>query len=71
LITSAFHIPRSLGCFRKAGLNVQPYSVDFYSNDRKFDLDNLIVPSASALEKWSLLIHEICGFLIYKIMGFS
>lgn len=71
LITSAFHIPRSLGCFRKAGLNVQPYSVDFYAHDREFDLESLILPTAYALEKWSVLAHEICGFVIYKLMGYS
>lgn len=29
LVTSAFHMPRSVGCFRKAGWTVLPYPVDF------------------------------------------
>jgi uncharacterized SAM-binding protein YcdF (DUF218 family) len=31
LITSAFHMPRSVGCFRKAGWTVLPYPVDFHT----------------------------------------
>jgi len=29
LVTSAEHMPRSVGCFRRQGWNVQPYPVDF------------------------------------------
>ena len=29
LITSAFHMPRSVGLFRKAGFAVEPYPVDW------------------------------------------
>ena len=29
LVTSAFHMPRSVGLFRKAGFNVEPYPVDW------------------------------------------
>ena len=29
LVTSAYHMPRSVGCFRKAGWTVVPYPVDF------------------------------------------
>lgn len=71
LITSAFHIPRSLGCFSKAGVNVKSYSVDFYSRDRDFELEGLLLPSEYALEQWSVLIHELCGYLMYRVMGYS
>lgn len=71
LITSAFHIPRSMGCFKKAGLNVKAYPVDFYSQDRNLNPAALLLPSEHALGKWSILIHEICGYVIYKIMGYS
>lgn len=29
LVTSAYHMPRSVGCFRKAGWTVVPYPVDY------------------------------------------
>lgn len=31
LVTSAFHMPRSVGIFRKQGWNLIPYPVDYYS----------------------------------------
>lgn len=71
LITSAFHIPRSVGCFEKAGLNVQAYPVDFYAHDRSYNLLALLRPSESSLGKWSTLIHEIVGYIVYKLMGYS
>lgn len=70
LVTSAFHIPRAKGCFKKAGVNVDTYPVDFYSNTRSPGPDSLI-PSEQALYKWSILIHELCGYIVYKIMGYS
>lgn len=30
LVTSAFHMPRSMGIFTKQGWNVQPYAVDYH-----------------------------------------
>ena len=31
LVASAYHIPRSVGLFRKAGFNVIPYPVDYHT----------------------------------------
>lgn len=33
LVTSAFHMPRSVGIFRKAGFDVVPYPVDYRTRD--------------------------------------
>jgi len=71
LITSAFHMPRAVGCFQKAGLNVGVYPVDYYSHNRQFDIQTIILPSESALEKWSILIHEFVGYVVYKVMGYT
>lgn len=71
LITSAFHLRRSIGCFEKQGFNVDYYSADRISGKRKFTLDHLLIPQIEAMEKWSVLIHEISGYLIYKIMRYS
>lgn len=70
LITSAFHIPRSVGCFEKAGLNVQAYPVDFYSRDRDLDIQTKLLPSEDYLSRWAILIHEIMGYIVYKLMGY-
>ncbi|MBF6058218.1 MULTISPECIES: YdcF family protein [Thiomicrorhabdus] len=42
LVTSAFHMPRSVGIARKRGIGVIPYPVDYYSNRspyRQWDFD--------------------------------
>ncbi|NEM99248.1 YdcF family protein [Pontibacter burrus] len=70
LVTSAFHMRRSLGCFAKQGISVDPYSTDFYSGPRYLTPDETIIPSAAAFNNWHLLIHEIAGYMIYKLMGY-
>lgn len=71
LITSAFHMRRSLGCFKKEGILVSPYSTDRYVGPRKFEFDHLLIPDASALYDFNNLIHEIVGFITYKIVGYA
>jgi uncharacterized SAM-binding protein YcdF (DUF218 family) len=71
LITSAFHMKRSLGCFEKAGILADPYSTDRYGGVRKFEFDHLFIPNISALDGWGVLIHEIVGYITYKIMGYA
>ncbi|PIE20765.1 MAG: hypothetical protein CSA61_00995 [Neptuniibacter caesariensis] len=36
LVTSAFHMPRSVGVFRKAGIDVLPYPVDYRSIESRW-----------------------------------
>jgi uncharacterized SAM-binding protein YcdF (DUF218 family) len=70
LLTSAFHQRRALGCFRKVGLQPIAFPAGFRSTDRKITPDYWLVPSASAFENITLLIHEITGWLTYKVMGY-
>jgi uncharacterized SAM-binding protein YcdF (DUF218 family) len=70
LITSAFHMKRSLGCFRKVHLDVTPYRTDFLAERRKWDPDKLLIPSAASLKDWHTLIREIVGYYTYKIAGY-
>ncbi|NLA24696.1 MAG: YdcF family protein, partial [Bacteroidales bacterium] len=72
LITSAFHMRRSIGCFKKAGFQDFDYYVaNRFAGPIRFSPDHSLIPHASALEKWNLLIHEITGYVIYKIMGYA
>ncbi|QNF34064.1 YdcF family protein [Adhaeribacter swui] len=70
LITSAFHMRRAAACFKKAGLQPVIFPADFYSIDRSYLPQNIIVPSAAAFANWHLLLHEIMGFVTYKILGY-
>lgn len=70
LITSGIHMRRSLGCFRDAGITVDPYSTDRYSGPRKFEFDHLLIPNVSAMYDWNNLIHEMTGYLVYWFKGY-
>lgn len=70
LVTSAYHMRRAAACFNKADVQVTPYSADFYAYERRFSPDDLIIPSIGAFNGWHLLIHEISGYLVYKILGY-
>lgn len=67
LITSAMHMPRSVGVFRKAGWKVLPYPVDFKSEGtgqfRYFQgLANGFGKLGAALKEW-------IGLIAYRVLG--
>ncbi|MBC8110325.1 MAG: YdcF family protein [Verrucomicrobia bacterium] len=70
LITSAFHMRRAKGCFEKVGLQVTTFSTDLMLHERKFNWEEFLLPSEGNFAKSSVLIHEITGFLVYKIQGY-
>lgn len=71
LITSAFHIPRSLACFEKEGVKVDTFSCDFYSHPRYYTLDVLLIPKIDAIMNWQRLFKEWTGMVAYKVAGYS
>lgn len=71
LITSAYHMRRSLACFDKAGIKTFPYSTDQYSGSRRFYFDHLFIPDIQFMYEWDVLIHEIVGYCVYKVMGYA
>ena len=63
LITSAFHMPRSVGVFRQVGWDVVPFPVDYYLKDHLvLDLSFNLVGGISFLSR---AIHEWLGLLFY------
>ena len=70
LVTSAFHVRRALGCFRKAGLNPVAFPAGFRSTDRQITPDYWLVPDPEALLHCSLLLHEMAGWVTYKVLGY-
>lgn len=70
VITSAFHLRRSLGCFEKAGLEVDGFSTDFIATERKNTLAIFsLIPTEDAMAKWGRIIHEMVGYVVYDITG--
>lgn len=70
LVTSAFHQRRALGCFAKVGLRPVPFPADFRTTDRSLTPDYWLVPNPEALARWSLLVHELTGWLTYRVLGY-
>jgi uncharacterized SAM-binding protein YcdF (DUF218 family) len=70
IITSAFHMRRALDCFKKEGHVPDYFVADRYSGKRKYDIDHLLAPNPGAMAAWSMLIHEMTGYLIYDIVGY-
>ncbi len=74
LITSGFHMKRSLACFHKQGLFPKPYSADLYELSNKkgggSSKLNLLIPDIMVLQNWKNFIHEIVGYYVYKAMGY-
>lgn len=72
LVTSAWHMPRSVGCFRKVGWQVIPYPVDFRTTGRlwasEFSLDQTL-SLESDLQLATLATKEWVGLLAYRMMG--
>ncbi|NQU64014.1 MAG: YdcF family protein [SAR324 cluster bacterium] len=68
LITSAFHMVRSRGCFKKMGLDVDIYPVDYLAGKEVTDFLGYL-PSSVSLAKTNLAIHELVGIFVYGITG--
>lgn len=71
VFTSAFHCRRTRASFEKIGLQVDLFPVDFRYNDPGFNFEKAFIPSDNAWSMWSILIHEIAGYVIYNCMGFA
>ena len=70
LLTSAAHMPRSIGCFRKAGMDVIPYPQHFISKaGRGYNFQDYLLPSAYVLNQWEPLLKEWVGVLAYRLSG--
>lgn len=69
LVSSAYHMPRSVGAFTAVGWQVIPYPVDFLI-DPKTELHasfNLI----NGLHDSTLASHEWVGLVGYRLMGWT
>jgi uncharacterized SAM-binding protein YcdF (DUF218 family) len=70
LITSAFHMRRSMACFKKCGVEVTAFSTDFYTHPRQFTPDVWLVPQPEAWVIWHKLFKEWIGIAAYRMAGY-
>jgi len=69
LVTSAFHMPRSVGCFRAVGLEVDGLPVDYRMRD--VATDPHVLPRAEYFAQSSRALHEWLGRLVYRVVGYT
>jgi uncharacterized SAM-binding protein YcdF (DUF218 family) len=70
LVTSASHMPRAIGVFRKAGFDVEAYPVDWRTRgwiDVWKPFDRL----SAGLARADTAVHEWYGLLAYRLTGRS
>src|SRR5579863_2865274 len=66
IVTSAWHMPRAMGIFRKLGFNVIAYPVDYetYGDSRDFQPPHLALDEMTRLEN---AMHEWIGLFAYHL----
>lgn len=64
LVTSAWHMPRSMAEFEAAGCKVTPYPVDFRTGDSTSLTEYSL---AHSLLRWQTALHEWLGLLVYGV----
>jgi uncharacterized SAM-binding protein YcdF (DUF218 family) len=68
LVTSAYHMPRSIGLFRKAGFAVEPYPVDWRVAGAS-DLLRFSTIAVEGLERTDIAVREWIGLTAYWATG--
>ncbi len=71
LFTSAYHLPRATNCFQKAGVKVTPFGTAYKAKARSFTFENLFLPKELNMVEAYYLIHEILGYVVYKVAGYA
>jgi uncharacterized SAM-binding protein YcdF (DUF218 family) len=67
LVTSAQHMPRAVGIFRRIGFAVEPYPVDWHTFPRfRFGLSDTF---SGGLARTDDAVHEWEGLIAYRLTG--
>ena len=67
LITTAWHMPRAMGCFRQAGFAVEPWPVDYRTSGRVELWLNTGIPEG--LRQMDFIMREYAGLAMYYLTG--
>ncbi|HEU0082857.1 MAG TPA: YdcF family protein [Bradyrhizobium sp.] len=67
LVTSAWHMPRSVGAFRRAGFAVEPYPVDWRTGNGDLPAPSML--ASDGLQHIDIAIREWIGLAAYRISG--
>ena len=68
LVTSAYHMRRSMALFRAAGWNVTPYPVGFRSSSQTQWTEYSLARGAL---RWQFVLHEVLGLAAFAALGLA
>lgn len=71
LVTSAWHMPRAMGVFRKAGFPVEAFPVDYWSKGKPDDFIRPYSRAPRALEITDNGFKEWVGLVAYRLAGYT
>lgn len=70
LVTSAWHMPRAVGCFRQAGFTVTAFPVDYRTRGWG-DVARLNGFASDGLLQLDLAMKEWIGLAVYRLAGYT
>lgn len=70
LVTSAWHMPRAIGCFRQAGFTVDAFPVDYRTRGWG-DVTRVHGFASDGLLQFDLAIKEWIGLAVYRWSGYT
>lgn len=70
LFTSSLHMRRALACFRHEGIKVTPYVTNLLNTDVQWNPEYFLIPDAANFLIWNGMVHEVFGYLVYRIVGY-
>ncbi|AWN51241.1 YdcF family protein [Methylobacterium sp. 17Sr1-1] len=68
LVTSAWHMPRAMGCFRRAGYTVTAYPVDYRTAPRR---NSIHATAGDGLFEVDIAVREWLGLVAYWASGYT
>jgi uncharacterized SAM-binding protein YcdF (DUF218 family) len=69
LVTSAFHMPRAVASFEKAGFHVAPHPVDYFTFGDQGDYWAYTLAPLQSLRLIDIAVKEWAGLTIYWVLG--
>lgn len=69
LVTSAYHMPRAVGCFRRAGFPVEAWPVDYRTRGPE-DAARPFSSVSAGLRRADIAVREWIGLVTYRALGY-
>lgn len=70
LVTSAYHMPRSIGCFRAANFEIEAYPVDYRTRGPE-DMTRPFRSVGEGLRRVDIAVREWVGLFVYRAAGYT